>query len=107
MWPPGEDALAGRAANLVGGGDVGAEADAIAAIAISLSCGSSVLAFLLAPKVVVGGEDGAGVSRAAVPASGVFGASGAVTKEKLLGDPGTVPAGSPIVTSGGGGGGGC
>ena len=104
MWPPGEDALAGRAANLVGGGDVGAEADAIA---ISLSCGCSVLAFLLAPKVVVGGEDGAGVSRAAVPASGVFDASGAVTKEKLLGDPGTVPAGSPIVTSGGGGGGGC
>ena len=96
--------MAARAASLVGGGDVGAEADAIA---ISLSFGSSVLAFLLAPKVVAGtGEDGAGVCRAAVPASGVFGASGAVTKEKLLGDPGTVPAGS-IVTSGGGGGGGC
>ena len=97
--------MAVRAANLVGGGDAGAEADAIA---ISLSCGSSVLAFLLTFKVVIaGGEDGAGVSRAAVPAFGVFGASGAVTKEKLLGDPGTVPAGSPIVTSGGGGGGGC
>ena len=92
-------------ANLVGGGDAGAEADAIA---ISLSSGSSVLAFLPTFKVVVGGEDGAaGVSRAAVPASGVFGASGPVTKEKLLGDPGIVPAGSPIVTSGGGGGGGC
>ena len=81
-------------ANLVGGGDAGAEADAIA---ISLSCGSSVLAFLLTFKAVVGGVDGAGVSMAAVRASGP------VTKEKLLGDPGTVPAGSPIVTSGGGG----
>ena len=60
-------------------------------------------------NLVGGGDPGGetGVTSFGASGRGVFGASGPVTKEKLLGDPGTVPAGSPIVTSGGGGGGGC
>ena len=102
-----------RPANLVGGGDAGGAISTGTGSCEprALSCGSSeILAFLLTFKVVLGGVDGAGVSTAAVPASGVFGASGPVTMEKLLGpgDPGAaVPPCSPIVPVGGGGGGGC
>ena len=85
---------------------------------------SETLAFLLLLSVVLGGVDGpggaappggvvgagvfgAGVSRAAVAASGVLGASGPVTMEKLLGDPGAaVPPCPPVAPVGGGGGGG-
>ena len=102
-----------RPANLVGRRR-GGEADVVSIGTGScepraLSCGSSeILAFLLTFKVVLGVVDGAGISRAAVPASGVFGASGPgvfgasgpVTMEKLLGDPGAaVPPCSPIAPS--------
>ena len=103
-----------RPANLVGGGDAGGEVDATSIgtgscepLAFSPDS-SEILAFLLTFSVVLGGVDGAGVSRAAVAASGVFGASGPVTMEKLLGDPGAaVPPCSLVAPVGGGGGGGC